>query len=204
MTSPATAGRRSYAVVESPVGPLTLVAVDGALAGLYMDEQRHRPPPEVFGEPADDPQGLPFGEAARQLREYFDGERTAFDLPLALDGTEFQRRVWAQLRAIPYGQTVSYGQLADRLGQPSASRAVGLANGKNPVSIVVPCHRVVGTDGGLTGYGGGIERKRYLLDHERRVSAAGGTAPQGPPRHAAGHHLAARDHHRVLPEQGGI
>jgi methylated-DNA-[protein]-cysteine S-methyltransferase len=170
MRSPALAGRRSHAVVDSPVGPLTLVAVDGALSGLYMDEQRHRPAPEVFGEPADDPGGSPFAEAARQLREYFDGERTEFDLPLALDGTAFQQRVWAALRAIPYGQTVSYGQLADQLGQPSASRAVGLANGKNPVGIIVPCHRVVGADGSLTGYGGGIERKRYLLAHEQRVS----------------------------------
>jgi methylated-DNA-[protein]-cysteine S-methyltransferase len=170
MTSPAPAGRRSHAVVDSPVGPLTMVAVDGALSGLYMDEQRHRPPPEVFGTPAGDPAGEPFAAAARQLREYFDGERTEFDLPLALDGTAFQCRVWAALRAIPYGRTVTYGQLADRLGQPSASRAVGLANGKNPVSIIVPCHRVVGAGGGLTGYGGGIERKRYLLDHEQRVS----------------------------------
>jgi methylated-DNA-[protein]-cysteine S-methyltransferase len=170
MRSHAPAGHRSHAVVDSPVGPLTLVAVDGALTGLYMDEQRHRPPAEVFGEPAGDPGASPFADAAVQLREYFDGERTEFDLPLALDGTAFQRRVWAELRAIPYGQTVSYGQLADRLGQPSAARAVGLANGKNPVGIIVPCHRVVGSDGGLTGYGGGIQRKRYLLAHEQRVS----------------------------------
>jgi methylated-DNA-[protein]-cysteine S-methyltransferase len=87
-----------------------------------------------------------------------------------MDGTAFQRRVWAALRDIPYGQTISYGQLADQIGQPSASRAVGLANGKNPIGIIVPCHRVVGADGSLTGYGGGIERKRYLLDHEQRVS----------------------------------
>src|SRR5215472_12610068 len=149
---------RSHAVVDSPVGPLTLVAAGGALVGLYMTEQRHRPPREEFGEPAG------------QLREYFDGERTEFDLRLALDGTAFQRRVWAALQEIPYGQTISYGQLADRIGQPSASRAVGLANGKNPVGIIVPCHRVVGADGGLTGYGGGIDRKRYLLAHEQRVS----------------------------------
>jgi methylated-DNA-[protein]-cysteine S-methyltransferase len=170
MTPAPAAGHRSHAVVDSPVGPLTLVAAGGALAGLYMDAQRHRPPPEAFGEPAGDPGGEPFAEAAGQLREYFAGERTEFDLPLALDGTAFQRRVWAALRSIPYGQTVSYGRLAGRLGQPSASRAVGLANGKNPVSIIVPCHRVVGADGGLTGYGGGIERKRYLLAHEQRVS----------------------------------
>jgi len=161
---------RSHAVVDSPVGPLTLVAAGGALVGLYMTEQRHRPPREEFGEPAGDPDGESFARAAGQLREYFDGERTEFDLRLALDGTAFQRRVWAALQDIPFSQTISYGQLADRIGQPSASRAVGLANGKNPVGIIVPCHRVVGADGGLTGYGGGIERKRYLLAHEQRVS----------------------------------
>jgi methylated-DNA-[protein]-cysteine S-methyltransferase len=163
-------GSREHVIVDSPVGPLTLVAVDGVLAGLYMTEQRHLPPSEAFGEPAENPDGPPFAAAARQLREYFAGERTAFDLDLALNGTEFQRRVWTALQGIPYGQTISYGQLADRLGQPSASRAVGLANGKNPVGIIVPCHRVVGADGGLTGYGGGIERKRFLLAHEQRVS----------------------------------
>ena len=161
-------GRRSHAVVDSPVGPLTLVAADGVLAGLYMTEQRHLPPREVFGEPAEDDE--PLAEAAAQLREYFAGGRTAFDLELATHGTAFQRRVWAALQDIPYGQTVSYLQLADRIGQPSASRAVGLANGKNPIGIIVPCHRVVGADGGLTGYGGGIDRKRFLLAHEQRVS----------------------------------
>ncbi len=170
MISPAPAGHRSHAVVDSPVGPLTLVALGEALTGLYLDEQRYRPAPAAFGEPACDPMTAPFAEAAAQLREYFDGARTGFDLRLALAGTPFQLRVWAALRSIPYGQTVSYGQLADRLGRPSASRAVGLANGKNPVSIIVPCHRVVGADGSLTGYGGGIDRKRFLLAHERRVS----------------------------------
>jgi len=164
------AGHRSHTVVDSPVGPLTLVATDGVLAGLYMTEQRHRPPGEVFGEPAEDPDGQPFGAASRQLREYFGGERTEFDLELALDGTAFQQRVWTALRNIPYGLTISYGQLADRIGQPSASRAVGLANGKNPIGIIVPCHRVVGADGSLTGYGGGIGRKRFLLAHEQHVS----------------------------------
>jgi methylated-DNA-[protein]-cysteine S-methyltransferase len=164
------AGRRSHTVVDSPVGPLTLVAADGVLAGLYMTEQRHRPPGEEFGEPAEDPDGQPFATASRQLKEYFGGERTEFDLELALDGTVFQRLVWTALRNIPYGLTISYGQLADRIGQPSASRAVGLANGKNPIGIIVPCHRVVGADGSLTGYGGGIERKRFLLAHEQRVS----------------------------------
>jgi methylated-DNA-[protein]-cysteine S-methyltransferase len=164
------AGHKLHTVVDSPVGPLTLVATDGVLAGLYMTEQRHRPPGEVLGEPAEDPDLQPFAAASRQLREYFDGERTEFDLELALDGTAFQRRVWTALRNIPYGLTVSYGQLADRIGQPSAPRAVGLANGKNPIGIIVPCHRVVGADGSLTGYGGGIERKQFLLAHEQRVS----------------------------------
>ena len=163
-------GSREHVVVGSPVGPLTLVAVDGLLAGLYMTEQRHLPPSEAFGEAAGDPDGAPFAAAAGQLEEYFAGARTAFDIELAMHGTEFQRRVWAALQDIPYGQTVSYGQLADRLGQPSASRAVGLANGKNPICIIVPCHRVIGAGGGLTGYGGGIERKRFLLDHELRIS----------------------------------
>jgi len=167
MTLSTPAGPRTHTVVNSPVGPLTLVAAGGALAGLYMDEQRHRP---TFGEPDTGQDGELFAEASSQLEQYFDGERTEFDLRLILGGTAFQRRVWAALRAIPYGQTISYGQLADRIGPPSASRAVGLANGKNPVGIIVPCHRVVAADGGLTGYGGGIERKHYLLAHERRVS----------------------------------
>jgi methylated-DNA-[protein]-cysteine S-methyltransferase len=135
-----------------------------------MNQQRHLPVPDTFGEPDAGQDGELFAEASSQLEQYFGGERTKFDLRLTLAGTAFQRRVWAALRGIPYGQTVSYGQLADRIGQPSASRAVGLANGKNPVGIIIPCHRVVGADGSLTGYGGGIERKRYLLAHEQRVS----------------------------------
>ncbi|MEU6119672.1 methylated-DNA--[protein]-cysteine S-methyltransferase [Streptomyces sp. NPDC047117] len=150
----------------TPVGPLTLVARDGMLTGLYMTDQRHRPPQESFGHP-EEPGTEPFATTIAQLRAYFAGELTVFDLPLRLDGTPFQQRVWAALREIPYGATVSYGALADRLGKPSAARAVGLANGKNPVGIIVPCHRVVGTGGDLTGYGGGLERKRHLLDFER-------------------------------------
>jgi methylated-DNA-[protein]-cysteine S-methyltransferase len=154
---------RTHCVIESPMGPLTLVATDGVLAGLYMEQQRHRPAEETFGEPDD----VPFDVVRTQLAEYFAGERTEFDLPLAMAGTEFQRSVWAALREIPYGETVSYGQLADRLGNPNASRAVGLANGRNPIGIIVPCHRVVGSTGDLTGYGGGIERKRALLAFEK-------------------------------------
>lgn len=161
---------RLHTVIDSPVGPLTLVAADDALVGLSMSEQRHAPAPGWFGEPSDGTDSEPLAQASRQLREYFDGERTEFDIPLSLEGTEFQRRVWTALREISYGETISYGQLADQIGQPSASRAVGLANGRNPVGIIVPCHRVVGSDGSLTGYGGGIERKRYLISHEQRVS----------------------------------
>jgi methylated-DNA-[protein]-cysteine S-methyltransferase len=157
---------RTHTVVESPVGPLTLVAVDGTLAGLYMRRQRHRPPAETFGEPGTEP----FTEVADQLRAYFDGRLTRFDLPMVFAGTAFQKRVWSALQDIPYGETISYGQLADRIGQPTAARAVGLANGKNPIGIIVPCHRVVGSTGDLTGYGGGLPTKQRLLALERGVS----------------------------------
>ena len=148
-----------HTVFESPVGDLVLTAVDGRLSGLYMENHRHRPAFDTFG-PLDPG---PFGAVVEQLGAYFDGTLTAFDLPLALHGTPFQRIVWDALREIPYGETISYGELAERISRPSAVRAVGLANGRNPVSIVVPCHRVVGSTGSLTGYGGGIERKRHLL-----------------------------------------
>ena len=105
-------------------------------------------------------------EAAGQLGEYFAGERRTFDLPLAPEGTDFQRRVWAQLRAIPYGSTSTYGEVARAIGATNGFRAVGLANGRNPIAIIVPCHRVIGADGSLTGYAGGMERKRFLLDLE--------------------------------------
>jgi methylated-DNA-[protein]-cysteine S-methyltransferase len=162
----------TQSVVASPIGPLTLVAAGGALAGVYMDAQRHLPGTVAQAAPAsqDGPDAAPLAAAARQLTEYFAGQRTEFDLPLEMAGTDFQRRVWAALREIPYGETVSYGELARGLGKASASRAVGLANGKNPFAVVVPCHRVVGSDGSLTGYGGGLDRKRFLLALEQRVS----------------------------------
>ncbi|SEG80362.1 methylated-DNA-[protein]-cysteine S-methyltransferase [Saccharopolyspora kobensis] len=159
-------------VIDSPVGPLTLVGVGGALTGVYMERQRHRPPEESFGERDD----AAFGPVVEQLGEYFAGRLTDFDLPLELVGTPFQRVVWAALCEIPYGETVSYGELAELIGRPTASRAVGLANGKNPISIIVPCHRVVGSNGDLTGYGGGVERKRSLLDFERRNASGVQTA----------------------------
>jgi methylated-DNA-[protein]-cysteine S-methyltransferase len=162
----------THTMIDSPIGPLTLVAVDGALTGLYMDRQRYRPGTETFGER----DHTPFAQAIEQLEEYFAGRLTEFDLPLAFVGTPFQRLVWDALRQVPYGQTVSYGQLADRLGRPTAARAVGLANGHNPISIIVPCHRVVGAKGDLTGYGGGLERKRHLLDFERNVIGCGVSA----------------------------
>ncbi|MFH9980922.1 methylated-DNA--[protein]-cysteine S-methyltransferase [Streptomyces sp. NPDC017179] len=154
---------KRYTVIDSPYDLLTLVADDGVLCGLYMTEQRHRPPEESFGEPDD----APFGEAVEQLEAYFGGELKEFTVPMRLHGTPFQRSVWDQLRKIPYGETRSYGDLATALGNPGASRAVGLANGKNPVGIIVPCHRVIGTGGSLTGYGGGLPRKQRLLDFER-------------------------------------
>lgn len=165
MTDPAGPPHRVHTVMDSPIGPLTLAAADGALTGLHLLERRHPPDPDIFGEP--DP--APFTEAVDQLRAYFAGQRTEFDLPLAPAGTPFQQRVWAALRAIPFGQTVSYGQLADRIGRPTAARAVGAANGRNPISIIVPCHRLVSSTGGLISYGGGLERKAWLLAHERRV-----------------------------------
>jgi methylated-DNA-[protein]-cysteine S-methyltransferase len=158
----------TYVTLDSPIGPLTLVAADGALTGLYMDAQRHRPGDAIFGVPGE-PAGEPFASAGAQLAAYFAGERTEFDLPLAPAGTPFQQQVWTALRSIPYGQTWSYGRIAGHLGRPGASRAVGLANGKNPISVIIPCHRVIGADGSLTGYGGGMQRKRFLLDLEQGV-----------------------------------
>jgi methylated-DNA-[protein]-cysteine S-methyltransferase len=153
----------THALVDSPLGPLTLRADDGVLTGLYLPEHRRGPAPGTLG--ARDDAALP--AVREQLAAYFAGQRTAFDVPLELRGTAFQQRVWAALRDIPYGETWTYGELAARIGAPAASRAVGLANGRNPISIVVPCHRVVGAGGSLTGYAGGVERKRALLDLER-------------------------------------
>jgi methylated-DNA-[protein]-cysteine S-methyltransferase len=176
MTSTAMIGtpapQRTHVIVSSPIGPLTIVAQDGAIAALYMDSQRHAPGPERLGLPGD-PGDEPFAAAAAQLAGYFSGARTEFDLPLAPAGTDFQCRVWAGLLAIPYGQTISYGELARRVGSPAASRAVGLANGRNPIAIVVPCHRVIGSDGSMTGYGGGLDRKRFLLALEGAGAVAG-------------------------------
>jgi methylated-DNA-[protein]-cysteine S-methyltransferase len=158
----------THTTVDSPIGPLLLIAVDGVLSGLHMEVRRHPPDPQSLGDRDD----KGFGEVRAQLHAYFAGELTEFDLPLHRQGTPFQQRVWAALREIPYGETTSYGELAEHLGNPKASRAVGLANGRNPVSVIVPCHRVIGANGDLTGYGGGIERKRYLLDFEQTTAGA--------------------------------
>lgn len=169
--------KRLHTVIESPIGDLTLVATDGVLSGIFMDDQRHRPPADAFGERNE----APFTSIIEQLESYFAGQRTTFDLDLAALGTPFQQAVWGALMQIPYGQTTSYGEIARRIGRPGASRAVGLANGANPICIVVPCHRVVGSNGSLTGYGGGLERKRFLLDLEKnRFRSAVGKARPTP------------------------
>ncbi|GAA1990152.1 methylated-DNA--[protein]-cysteine S-methyltransferase [Amycolatopsis minnesotensis] len=150
-----------HTVVDSPLGELTLVADDDGLTGLYFEEHLRRP--VELGPRVDEG----FEAAAGQLREYFAGTRTGFDLDLAPRGSEFQREVWKLLTKIPHGRTTTYGELARELGDPGLAQAVGAANGRNPVSIVVPCHRVVGSDGALTGYAGGLSRKRFLLDLEQ-------------------------------------
>jgi methylated-DNA-[protein]-cysteine S-methyltransferase len=159
---------REHVILPSPIGPLTLVAEAGQLIALYMDVEQRRPDESLLGVPGD-PAARPFAAAGGQLADYFAGQLTEFDLPLAPAGTPFQRRVWAALQTIPYGQTWSYAQLAEKIGQATAVRAVGLANGRNPIALVIPCHRVIGSDGSLTGYGGGLDRKRFLLDLEARV-----------------------------------
>lgn len=153
---------RTHTVVDSPVGELTVVAVDGALAGLYFEKHRRGPAVDTLGERTD----RGFEEVRRQLEEYFAGERQEFDLPLAPQGNDFQHRVWDLLVKIPYGETRSYGQLARELGDPALAQAVGAANALNPVSVVIPCHRVVAADGNLRGYAGGLDRKRFLLGLE--------------------------------------
>jgi len=160
----------NYTYVESPVGPLLLVSDGEALTGLYMAEHRHGPERGSEWVRSDD--APPFAETRRQLAAYFGGKLTAFHLPVRLHGTPFQRRVWEELARIPFGATISYAELARRIGCPSASRAVGLANGRNPVSIIVPCHRVIGANGKLTGYGGGLSRKEALLKHEAAAAIA--------------------------------
>ncbi len=151
-----------FRTIDSPVGPLTLAGRDGTLAHLRMVGQTHEP--SRSGWERDD---HVFPDAVEQLSAYFAGELTRFDVELKLAGTEFQRRVWEALQTIPYGETRSYGEIAAQIGAPGAFRAVGLANGHNPIGIIVPCHRVIGATGSLTGYGGGLDRKRTLLQLEK-------------------------------------
>lgn len=155
-----------HVTIDSPLGPLTLVAEGDALVGVYMAGQAHRPPDERLGEPAADDDAA-LAAAAAELREYFAGERTAFTVPLRPVGTAFQHAVWDAIATIPYGETASYTELAQQIGRPLAVRAVGAAVGRNPVTVVVPCHRVIGSAGALTGYAGGLDRKRTLLTLER-------------------------------------
>ena len=159
----------NYAYLDSPIGPLLIAGDAQAVTQISFPKNGKpvRPQPQ-WTEAAKGP----VGEAIRQLREYFSGRRRDFDLPLSLSGTVFQKSVWRQLQDIPYAATISYGELAKRVGNPKASRAVGAANGKNPLPIVVPCHRVIGADGKLVGFGGGLPIKQALLEIEMKAAAA--------------------------------
>ena len=154
---------RTHAVVPSPVGPLTVVADDGVLVRLYLDP----PGPDAALGPCDE---AALSGVTGQLSEYFGGEREGFEVPLRPVGSAFEQAVWEQLTRIPYGETRSYGQVARAVGEPGGAQAVGLACGRNPLAVVVPCHRVVGADGALVGFGGGLPRKRFLLDLEQRAA----------------------------------
>ncbi|MHB8055173.1 MAG: methylated-DNA--[protein]-cysteine S-methyltransferase [Candidatus Aminicenantales bacterium] len=147
--------------LESPIGMIELREMNGRLTDLNFREKKTKSAPHP---------GAVLAAGARQLGEYFAGKRRVFDLPLDLNGTPFQREVWGALQKVPFGETTSYGEIARRIGRPAAVRAVGAANGRNPVSIIVPCHRIVGADGRLTGYGGGLWRKEWLLRHERKYA----------------------------------
>lgn len=166
----------SYHDFDTPIGILRLVGNERHLERVDLPNAAARAPAAAWREKR---RTLPVAldAAKRQLAEYFDGTRRDFDLPLAADGTTFQLRVWEELRRISYGETISYGDLARRIGRPAASRAVGAANGRNPLAIVVPCHRVIGADGTLTGYGGGLPVKQALLALERRVADTAPTLP---------------------------
>ncbi len=161
-----------YSLAPSPIGDLLLVGGDDGLRGVHMTPHSGR-----YGiAPGWRRDDAALAEARDELRAYFAGELTEFTVRLAPEGTAFQRSVWDGLRAIPFARTRSYGELAAEIGCPGAARAVGLANGRNPIAVIIPCHRVIGADGSLTGYGGGLDRKRLLLAHEREVA---GVAPEG-------------------------
>ncbi|HYN31988.1 MAG TPA: methylated-DNA--[protein]-cysteine S-methyltransferase [Ilumatobacteraceae bacterium] len=170
-TSSTTESELVSTVMDTPVGPITIVASDvGVRAILWPGDDRGRVPMSG-GSP--DPDHPVIAATVAQLGEYFDGEREEFDLPLDPVGTDFQQSAWMALRSIPYGTTISYGEQAARMGDRRKARAVGAANGRNPISIVVPCHRVVGSNGALTGFAGGIDTKAWLLDHEQRHTVPG-------------------------------
>jgi methylated-DNA-[protein]-cysteine S-methyltransferase len=159
-----------YARFVTPLGTLLATAARGALTGLYFEGGRHAP--AVGADWIEDADDATLRDCGRQVREYLEGARKAFDLPLAPQGSEFQRRVWIQIARIPYGETLAYAELASRAGAPGSARAAGAATGRNPLSIIVPCHRVVGSDGSLTGYAGGMARKAKLLEIEHaRIGA---------------------------------
>ena len=151
-----------YRMIDSPIGPLTLAGHGGALTHVLMADQAHSPSQQGWTGDAE-----AFAAVVHQLDEYFAGKLFEFDIELDLHGTDFQQRVWKTLLTIPYGQTRTYGEIAEQIGTPSAARAVGLANGRNPISIIVPCHRVIGANGQLVGYGGGLQRKHALLELEQ-------------------------------------
>ena len=153
-----------YIAIDSPLGELYLIRDASALIGLYLAGQKHVPDRAYWGQL--DTRCSLLREVQRQLDQYFQHQRRTFDLPLNPMGTDFQKQVWQQLRQISYGQTWSYGELAQSLGQPTAARAVGAANGRNPIAIIIPCHRVIARNGKLTGYAGGVDRKQWLLSHE--------------------------------------
>ena len=155
-----------YRIIDSPIGPLTLAGVGPVLTHLRMVDQTYEPDRADW-----ELNDRAFPDAVEQLEAYFAGELRQFDLRMEMAGTEFQRRVWAALREIPYGETRSYGEIAREIGSPTAFRAVGLANGRNPIAVIVPCHRVIGANGSLTGFGGGLGRKTTLLDLERNAAS---------------------------------
>ncbi|MES2707655.1 MAG: methylated-DNA--[protein]-cysteine S-methyltransferase [Verrucomicrobiota bacterium] len=169
MKTPTLTAPVQYTHCDSPIGRLLISGSGNVLNGLWILGEKHAP--EIDGSWRRD--GTAFPEARRQLEEYFAGTRREFDLPLAAEGTAFQRQVWAALLRIPCGATKTYGQLAAEIGNAKAVRAVGLANGRNPLSIIVPCHRVIGANGTLTGYGGGLKAKAWLLEHEGRQISPG-------------------------------
>jgi methylated-DNA-[protein]-cysteine S-methyltransferase len=158
-----------YTLLESPIGALMLSGDASGLRGVHICNQKHAPKIESHWIDSESP----FQNAIEQLQEYFAGDRTDFDLELNPVGTDFQQRVWQELCTIPFGKTCGYGDLAMAIGKPNAARAVGMANGRNPLSIIVPCHRVIGANGSLTGYGGGLPAKEWLLRHELNSSHAG-------------------------------